>query len=139
MISFLIPHIRILAVEVQRVCCKHDCEDTNKSHQVKRIYIKISMIIKSPNDKKIKFSGSTKTRLSSCHRPRQCCHVPLLWHKVAWIAFDHLEWFLFFYYHCSLLDLKVFLPFYNEVIFTVVKCFLTHALFCPWELFAQYQ
>ena len=40
-ISFLISHIRILAVEVQRVCCKHDCEDTNKSHQVKRIYIKI--------------------------------------------------------------------------------------------------
>ena len=26
---------RILAVEVQRVCCKHDCEDESKSHQVK--------------------------------------------------------------------------------------------------------
>ena len=26
---------RILAVEVQRVCCKHDCEDKTKSHQVK--------------------------------------------------------------------------------------------------------
>merc|ERR550519_1500121 len=27
--------IRILAVEVQRVCCKHDCEDTSKSHQAR--------------------------------------------------------------------------------------------------------
>ena len=26
---------RILAVEVERVCCKHDCEDESKSHQVK--------------------------------------------------------------------------------------------------------
>ena len=32
---FKYTNFRILAVEVQRVCCKHDCEDKTKSHQVK--------------------------------------------------------------------------------------------------------